>query len=190
MYIRSLGKNYDKEECEMGNNKMTNRFIRYVLMLLLCGLCHTVAVAGTYDQSAQSKSWGYQPVYNSTASTPAYQFYTTSSFMGSIEAAKANSMTLKKITPRRNDGWGDMDDDDNPIGEVDDDTPIGDTPWLMLLLLAAAYFLVKNLPVSAKNSNFAAESWYEKVFMYKRKIELLLQEWQDQPIFVVFGKVR
>jgi hypothetical protein len=44
--------------------------------------------------------------------------------------------------PRRVDGWS---DEENPIGEVDDevDMPVGDTPWILMLLLITAYYLIK-----------------------------------------------
>lgn len=57
----------------MGIEKMKNRFVRYVLIWLLCGLCHTAAFAYSSDPDAQqSKSWGYQPVYSSSTTQPTY----------------------------------------------------------------------------------------------------------------------
>ena len=118
------------------NEKMKNRFVRYVLIVLLCGLCHTAAFAYGYDQNAQSQNWGYQPVYNNTvASSPSYQFRTTSVYINSSgDSESENPLYGPSRSPR---GWGRP--GGNPIGEVDDPVPVGDTPWLLMLLLAAGY---------------------------------------------------
>ena len=117
------------------------RMKRWVIVMLLCGLCHIAAFAYGYDQNTQSKDWGYQPVYNSGSSMPTYQFRTTSVYMNTL--GEPSSLRLRNIGPRRDPAapfsW---DDDDNPIGEVPDPVPVGDTPWFLMLLLAAGYIAI------------------------------------------------
>lgn len=131
----------------MGIEKMKNRFIRQVLILLLCGFCHTAAFAYGYDRNDQSKAWGYQPVYQSTATTsyvsaaPTYQFRSTSSVYLTSSGHPASYVPGQQNNgPRRirlSDPF-DPTDEDEPIGAVTPQ-PVGDTPWLFLLLLAAGY---------------------------------------------------
>ena len=115
---------------------------KLVLILLLCGFCHTAAFAYGYDRNDQSKSWGYQPVYQSTATTsyvsaaPTYQFRTTSAY---ISASGGSEPYNPMSGPRRGSAWTTPGIDDDPIGTVPDPAPIGDAPWLFLLLLAAGY---------------------------------------------------
>ena len=128
----------------MGIEKMKNRFIRHVLIWLLCGLCNTAAFAHGYDRNDPSKAWGYQPVVNTTISQPSYQFYSTSPYSSPISVAKANSYGMHS-KPRKTAGFGDdpNEETDDEIGVVHPDRedlmPIGDTPWLFILLLAAGY---------------------------------------------------
>lgn len=113
------------------------RMKRWVIaMLLLCGLGHTAAFAYGYNRDAQSKSWGYQPVYNATTEAPTYEFRTTSSYINTGGYTDAESLLSGSKGPRRVSPF-DFSLDDNPIGEVDDPMPIGDLPWLFMLLLAA-----------------------------------------------------
>ena len=129
----------------MGIEKMKNRFIRHVLILLLCGLCHTAAFAYGYDRNDKSKAWGYQPVYNTSAQAPKYQFYTTSPYINSIGESKYNSYGTSNGKPRKTAGFGDDPNDeiDDEVGVVhpdrEDMMPVGDTPWLFMLLMGAGY---------------------------------------------------
>lgn len=115
---------------------------KWLIAILLCGLCHTAAFAYGYNQSAQSKNWGYQPVYQSTATTsyvaaaPIYQFRTTSVLIPTQDQSESAAWMPGNSRPRRVDGWSDEDD---PTGVVPDPTPIGDAPWWLMFLLAAAY---------------------------------------------------
>ena len=118
--------------------------IRWVIaIVLLCGLCHTEVFAYGYNNNTQSQSWGYQPGYKTgTASAPRYQFQSTSSYAPSGRVmVYAPGATSPSFSPRRNDGpgWG-WSDEDNPIGEIPDPTPVGDIPWIFMLLLIGGYF--------------------------------------------------
>jgi hypothetical protein len=131
----------------MGIEKMKNRFVRYVLIWLLCGLCHTAAFAYSSDPDAQqSKSWGYQPVYSSSTTQPTYRFRSTSVYLHDTDKPEADAGRLPiSGRPRRAGEWN---EEGNPIGEVDDEEdpmPIGDTPWLFLLLLSAGYLIYRKV---------------------------------------------
>lgn len=118
------------------------RMKRWVMAMLLCGVCHTAAFAYGYHQDAQSKSWGYQPVYNASVSAPTYQFRTTSSYMNTVGYTDAESRLLGSNGPRRVSPWDSWSDSDNALGEVDDPVPVGDLPWCLMLLLVAGYIAV------------------------------------------------
>lgn len=124
---------------------MKNCFVRYVLIVLLCGMCHTVAFAYGYDHNAQSNGWGYQPLYSTTTpsatySAPTYQFRTTSIYANSINESNCFSQGNNGL--RRTSSF---DDEDDPIGVVPNPTPLGDAPWLFILLLAAGYIAFRAL---------------------------------------------
>ena len=116
------------------------RMKRWVIAMLLCGLCHMGAFAYGYDQNTQSKNWGYQPVYNSSSSAPTYQFRTTSAYINTIGESRSAGFAATNSGPRRSSSspW-EWSEDDNAIGEVPDPVPVGDTPWWLMLLLAAGY---------------------------------------------------
>ena len=139
-------------EMRSWKNKKMRKYInlkirKLVLILLLCGFCHTAAFAYGYDRNDQSKTWGYQPVYQSTATTsyvstaPTYQFHSTSVLIPTRDQSESAAWMPGNSRPRRS-GWS---DEENPIGEVDDevDMPVGDTPWILMLLLVTAYYLIK-----------------------------------------------
>lgn len=153
----------------MGIEKMRKyinlKIRKLVLILLLCGFCHTAAFAYGYDRNDQSKTWGYQPVYKSvsygstpymrstttttssvytgigSSTMPTYQFRTTSVLIPTQDQSESAAWMPGNSRPRRS-GWS---DEENPIGEVDDevDMPVGDTPWILMLLLITAYYLIK-----------------------------------------------
>ena len=130
----------------MGIEKMKNRFVRHVLIWLLCGLCHTAAFAYNSDPDAQqSKSWGYQPVYSSSTTQPTYRFRSTSVLIPTQDQSESAAWMPGNSRPRRAGEWT---EEGNPIGEVDDEEdpmPIGDTPWLFLLLFSAGYLIYRKV---------------------------------------------
>lgn len=71
---------------------------------------------------------------------PSYQFRSTSAYIHASGGATDNPL-FRPGGPRRATLWDDMTDDDDPTGVVPDDdpAPVGDTPWLLMLLLAAGY---------------------------------------------------
>ena len=121
--------------------KMKNRFIRYVLILLLCGFCHTAAFAYGYDRNDQSNVWGYQPVYNSSSvAMPTYRFHSTSVLIPTLDQSESAARMPGNSRPRRVGEWPGPEEDEE-IGVVPDPAPVGDIPWLFLLLLAVGYIL-------------------------------------------------
>ena len=121
---------------------MKNRFIRYVLIVLLCGLCHTAAFAYGYGKNAQSDSWGYQPLNSVATTLPVYQFRTTSSYLSPVGEYRSGNPMMRDESSGFS--WGEDDPEDNPLGEVNDPTvPIGDAPWYLILLFAAGYIIYK-----------------------------------------------
>lgn len=125
---------------------MRERMIRWIIaMVLLCGVSHTAAFAYGYNQNAQSKSWGYQstcqPTYQPendiNASEPSFQFRTTSSYIKLSGDAESGLMSRHNGARRTTSPWDEWNDDENAIGEVPDNVPVGDTPWWLILLLAA-----------------------------------------------------
>jgi len=114
------------------------RMKRWVIAMLLCGLCHIGAFAYGYDKNAQSQNWGYQPVYNTVYATPSYRFQTTSAYIHASGGGEYNGMMPGNNGPRRSYAWDEVDDED-PIGTVPDPVPVGDMPWLLMLLLLTGY---------------------------------------------------
>jgi len=124
---------------------------KWLIAILLCVLCHTAAFAYGYNQSAQSKNWGYQPVYQSTATTsyvsaaPTYQFRTTSAYISASGGSEPYNPMSGPSGPRRDFSWTTPGIDDDPLGTVPDPVPVGDSPWCLMLLLAAGYIAFRSL---------------------------------------------
>ncbi|MBO7455455.1 MAG: hypothetical protein J6T76_03540 [Paludibacteraceae bacterium] len=139
--------------------------ITYKLLLtacLLCGFCHVAVFAYAYDRNAQSAS--AQALASQTAASgiwqqssgssqqsvtvlgdesyPAFNFQTTSPY-GSTVGNTSGGMTMQK-GPRRSSPWDPP--TDNPIGTVDNQTPIdssGSDSALILLVAALMYVLCR-----------------------------------------------
>ena len=129
---------------------------KWLIAILLCGLCHTAAFAYGYNQSAQSKNWGYQPVYQSAstattssiATAPTYRFRTTSAYISASGASEPYRPMFSPGGPRRSSFDDDPGEEDDPSGVVPDpkpDVPVGDTPWLWMLILAVAYIAIRRV---------------------------------------------
>jgi hypothetical protein len=97
--------------------------------------------------------YGGNPNYNSgspfgstaksMSSLPTFKFQSTSSIINSLDRTNLDMMMDNGGT-RDSSPW-DWSEDDNPIGEVDDPVPAGDTPWLIMLLFAAGYIVFRYL---------------------------------------------
>ena len=143
------------------------RIKRWIIaMVILYSFGYTEAFAYGFDRNAQSASWGYQSVYGSTttgnsygttpygsaAKSPStamgYQFRSTSAYRSTLAEGR-NYSRLDIIGARRSGSsvWDedydfpDFGEEDNPIGTVSEQ-PVGDTPWLFMLLLAAGYIAI------------------------------------------------
>ena len=137
------------------------------MLWMLCGASYTLSVAYAYDRTSPSASWGYQPVYKSVSygSTPYmgstttttssvytgigssvtlnYNFKTTSVYLVSNaryqRMYRSGEMVVYGSLDGPPDGLG--------VGEVEDEEdpmPVGDTPWLFLLLLAVGYIALRS----------------------------------------------
>lgn len=76
-------------------------------------------------------------------SMPSYNFRSTSSLVSSL--GNSNPSIIKGTTVSRTTSSFDWNEDDNPIGEVPDPLPIGETPWLIMAVLAAGYIAFRYL---------------------------------------------
>ena len=149
---------------------MKNKFvlIRYVLMLwMLCGASYTLSIASAYDRNTSSQGWGYQPLQTSSSTTgytasyggtmttgrvysasslhsslaekPAFHFQSTSILISHPDMERMKMMGGNALLSSI---W-DEEPTDPGIGETVDTMPIGDTPWILMLLLVTAYYLIK-----------------------------------------------
>ena len=147
---------------------MKNKFvlIRYVLMLwMLCGASYTLSIASAYDRNTSSQGWGYQPLQTSSSTTGYTASYGGTTTMGGTYSASSLHSSLSErptfhfqstsilispsdMEPMQMRGgnvvlMGNPFDENDPeepgVGELVDPMPVGDTPWLFLLLLAVGY---------------------------------------------------
>lgn len=103
-------------------------------------------------QTPQYASWSTQKVHlTSAAAAPAYQFRTTSSYrvnMPDFEFTPLADQARGGVPGRiRKGGWDDP--DDNAIGEIDDEAPIGSP--LILLFMALLYLFIR-IPMATRKS--------------------------------------
>lgn len=149
-----------------------NKFvlIRYVLMLwMLCGASYTLSIASAYDRNTSSQGWGYQPLQTSSSTTGYKASYGGTMTTGRVYSASSLHSSLAErpnfhfqstsimispsdMEPMQMMGGNAMLSstwDDEPTepgtGEVPDDMPVGDTPWLFLLLLATGYLIYRKV---------------------------------------------
>lgn len=140
---------------------MKNKFvlIRYVLMLwMLCGASYTLSIASAYDRNTSSQGWGYQPLQTSSSTTgytasyggtttrgrvaerPTFHFQSTSILISPSDMERMQMMGGNAFLSSI---W-----DDEPTGpgtgELEPNMPVGDTPWLFLLLLAVGYIALRS----------------------------------------------
>ena len=153
---------------------MKNKFvlIRYVLMLwMLCGASYTLSIASAYDRNTSSQGWGYQPLstmngsnyhattapgtYGTTTSRttknplsgrpdfPVLRFRSTSAYADKFDM-QSRPLMMGGDVVLMGDIW--TEGPTGPgTGEVEDPTPVGDTPWLFLLLLATGYLIYRKV---------------------------------------------
>jgi len=123
------------------------------MLWMLCGVYHTSSIASAYDRNTSSQGWGYQPLQTSSSTTgytasyggttttgrvaerPTFHFQSTSIL---ISHSDMEPMQMRGGNALLSSIW-----DDEPtepgVGEFDPQVPVGDTPWLFLLLLIAGY---------------------------------------------------
>lgn len=105
----------------------------------------TKVVGGGFGHASATT---YQGIYSTASaavvatSAPTYSFRSTSVY---IPAARGvgQPVVIADNTPRRSIWDDEPGDDDDPTGVVPDPAPLGDAPWLLLLLLVAGYVLFR-----------------------------------------------
>lgn len=128
---------------------MKNKFvlIRYVLMLwMLCGVSYTLSIASAYDRNTSSQGWGYQPLQTSSSTTgytaerPTFHFQSTSILLSPSDMEPMQMMGGNALLSSIWDG----EPTEPGMGELEPEMPVGDTPWLFLLLLAVGYIALRS----------------------------------------------
>ena len=124
------------------------------MLWMLCGVYHTSSIASAYDRNTSSQGWGYQPLQTSSSTTgytasyggttttgrvaerPTFHFQSTSIL---ISHSDMEPMQMRGGNALLSSTWDGPGEEDDPTGVVPDNMPVGDTPWLFLLLLIAGY---------------------------------------------------
>ena len=127
------------------------------MLWMLCGASYTLSVASAYDRNTSSQGWGYQPLQTSSSTTgytasyggttttgrvaerPTFHFQSTSILISHPDVERMKMMGGNALLSSI---W-DEEPTDPGIGETVDTMPIGDTPWILMLLLVTAYYLIK-----------------------------------------------
>lgn len=128
------------------------------MLWLLCGASYTQSIASAYDRNTSSQGWGYQPLstmngsnYHATTAParsdfPVVRFRSTSAYADKFDMQYTPLMGGGDVV-LMGDPWGEP--DDPGLGELEDQMPIGDTPWLFMLILAAGYLAFRYRKKSA-----------------------------------------
>lgn len=117
----------------------------------------------TYQPAQQPSAWRTKPVMSNEL-YPEYHFQSTSTYTPVV--GKTTYTTTETYNPfqasspkrirRAYNPWEDEPDDDDenndPVGQVKDQAPIGSP--LVLLVLAMLYLLKKNIVLISKSTNF------------------------------------
>lgn len=130
------------------------------MLWMLCGASYTQSIASAYDRNTSSQGWGYQPLSTMNGSNyhamtaparsdfPVLRFRSTSVYVDKFDMQYTPLMGGDVVL--MGDPWS-----DEPTGpgtgevEEEDPMPIGDTPWLFLLLLSAGYLAFRYRKKSA-----------------------------------------
>ena len=129
------------------------------MLWMLCGASYTLSIASAYDRNTSSQGWGYRPLQTSPSTTgyttsyggtmttgrvaerPTFHFQSTSILISHPDMERMKMMGGNALLSSI---W-DEEPTDPGIGETEDTTPIGDTPWLFLLLLSAGYLIYRKV---------------------------------------------
>ena len=128
------------------------------MLWMLCGASYTLSIVSAYDRNTSSQGWGYQPLQTSSSTTgytasyggttttgrvaerPTFHFQSTSIL---ISPSDMEPMQMMGGNALLSSIW-----DDEPtepgMGELEPEMPVGDTPWLFLLLLAVGYIALRS----------------------------------------------
>ena len=118
----------------------------------------TYQLVQTYQPAQQPSAWRTKPVMSNEL-YPEYNFQSTSTYVPVV--GKTTYTTTETYNPfqasspnkvRKNSPWDENPSGELPIGDVDDQAPIGSP--LVLLVLAMLYLLKKNIVLISKSTNF------------------------------------
>lgn len=129
------------------------------MLWMLCGASYTLSIASAYDRNTSSQGWGYQPLQTSSSTTgytasyggtmttgrvaerPTFHFQSTSVLISPSDMEPMQMMGGNALLSSIFD-----DDPTGPgTGELEPvDMPVGDTPWLFLLLLIVGYIALRS----------------------------------------------
>ena len=123
------------------------------MLWMLCGASYTLSIASAYDRTTSSQGWGYQPLQTSSSTTGYTASYGGTTTRGGVAERptfhfQSTSILISPsdMEPMQMRGGNvvlmgnPFDEPTEPgLGELEDPMPIGDTPWLFLLLLAVGY---------------------------------------------------
>ena len=140
-----------------------NRIYIGIVTIWLLMLGGAMSPVQAYQPAQQPSAWRTKPVMSSDL-YPEYHFQSTSTYTPVV--GKTAYTTTETYNPfqasspkrirRAYNPWEDEpeDDDENndPVGQVKDQAPIGSP--LVLLVLAMLYLLKKNMELISKNTNF------------------------------------
>ena len=128
------------------------------MLWLLCGASYTQSIASAYDRNTSSQGWGYQPLSTMNGSNyhamtaparsdfPVLRFRSTSAYADKFDMQYTPLMMGGDVVLMGN-SW---EEPDGPgVGELEEEMPLGDTPWLFLLLLSAGYLAFRYRKKSA-----------------------------------------
>ncbi len=135
-------------------------YISFIIVWLAVGTCPSVYAQRewTYSSVPENISMGSTSSYRTNAvyqsfseanssrtsgalssqSVP-YRFRSTSIYLPQDGGYNRASTSASYTSRPRKSIWDDEEPEDDPIGTVPDATPVGDTPWLLMVFAAIAY---------------------------------------------------
>ena len=142
-YTQSIASAYNRNSCSASWG--------YQPLHSVSSSMNTTVYGGTVTACSTTKgTYSASSIHSGISSQPNYRFQSTSILINSMNMAGPRMIDLIGDNMFLS-GEDDDEDfpgiggDDNPIGEVPDPLPIGETPWLIMAVLAAGYIAIRYL---------------------------------------------
>lgn len=142
-YTQSIASAYNRNSCSASWG--------YQPLHSVSSSMNTTVYGGTVTACSTTKgTYSASSIHSGISSQPNYRFQSTSILINSMNMAGPRMIDLIGDNMFLS-GEDDDEDfpgiggDDNPIGEVPDPLPIGETPWLIMAVLAAGYIAFRYL---------------------------------------------